>query len=50
MTDPLYLVCMEKNSILKKEGIIVKISYESVEDLENQPKNKTQALKWDKIA
>ena len=28
MADPLYLVCMAKISILKKEGIIKKISYE----------------------
>ena len=28
VTDPLYLVCMAKISILKKEGIIEKISYE----------------------
>ena len=28
VTDPLYLVCMPKNAILKKEGIIEKISYE----------------------
>ena len=28
VTDSLYLVCMTKISILKKEGIIEKISYE----------------------
>ena len=28
VTDPLYLVCMSKISILKKEEIIEKISYE----------------------
>ena len=28
VTDPLYLVCMAKISILKNEGIIEKISYE----------------------
>ena len=28
VTDPLYLVCMANISILKKEGIIEKISYE----------------------
>ena len=28
MTDPLYFLCMTKISILKKEGIIEKISYE----------------------
>ena len=32
VTDPLYLVCMAKNSIIKKEGIVEKISYESVND------------------
>ena len=37
MTEPLYLVCMAKISISKKEGIIEKISYdrrayESVDD------------------
>ena len=37
MTDPLYLACMIKKNILKKEGIIEKIScdrrsYESVDD------------------
>ena len=28
MTDPLYLACMAKISILKKEGTIEKFSYE----------------------
>ena len=28
MTNPLYLECMPKISILKKEGIVEKISYE----------------------
>ena len=28
VADPLYLVCMAKNSIFKKEGIIEKNSYE----------------------
>ena len=28
LSDPLYLVCMAKISILKKEGIIEKNSYE----------------------
>ena len=56
MADPPYLVCMAKNSILKKELIIEKISYdrrayESVDDRSHfwvisrkSTENKTRAL------
>ena len=56
VTDPLYLVCMAKISILKKEGIIEKNTYErrayeSVDErshsyaiCQKSAENKTQAL------
>ena len=56
VTDPLYLVCMAKISISKKEGIIEKISYErrayesvdgrshSLVMSQKATENKTQAL------
>ena len=62
MTDPRYLAYMAKIFILKKEGIIEKISYErrayeSVDDMsysyvisQKSSKNKTQALLWVNLA
>ena len=62
MTDPRYLAYMAKILILKKEGIIEKISYErrayeSVDDMsysyvisQKSTENKTQALLWVNLA